>query len=414
MIDPATGEAFVADASDGDGDANLAHTTGRYLVEFTDDTSTDEMVAALHDAGLSTVATSRDFADQAISPQDISAADATVLTEIGFGITDSDPTRITGIATLAQKDNRIVSITPEYVQSIRSVETPVRTTGQFTDTGEYTWGLIATQAHTSPFTGEDIKLAVLDTGFASGHPDFVSRAIMAHSFITNETPEDAHGHGTHCVGTSSGGPTPSQGPRYGVAGGVDIYVGKVLGNNGSGSDGTVLAGINWAVANHVDVISMSLGANVPDASEPYTAVGRRALDQGTLIVAAAGNNANRPTEYGFVGSPANSPHILAVAALDQALEPAYFSARSGEGRGGQVDVAGPGHKVHSSWTLPQKYKVISGTSMATPHVSGVAALWAQATGLRGWGLWSALVQEASRLPVPSVDVGSGLIIAPQA
>lgn len=411
MIDPATGEAFATAES---GDANVAQTTGRYLVEFTDDTSTDEMISALRDAGLSNVASSRDFADQAIAPQDVAGADATVFTEIGFGITDADPSRITGIATMAEKDSRIVSITPEYVQSIRSVETPVRTAGQYTDTGEYTWGLIATQAHTSPFTGEDIKLAVLDTGFTSNHPDFASRAITTHSFITNETPDDAHGHGTHCVGTSSGGRTPTQGPRYGVAGSVEIYVGKVLGNNGSGSDGTVLAGINWAVANHVDVISMSLGADVPEASEPYTAVGRRALDQGTLIVAAAGNNANRPTEYGFVGSPANSPHIIAVAALDQALEPAYFSARSGTGRGGQVDVAGPGHKVYSSWKLPEKYKTISGTSMATPHVSGIAALWAQATGLRGWGLWSALVQEANRLAVPSVDVGSGLVLAPQA
>jgi subtilisin family serine protease len=147
---------------------------------------------------------------------------------------------------------------------------------------------------------------------------------------------------------------------------------------------------------------------------PYTAAGSRALEQGSLIVAAAGNNADRRKgEFGFVGSPANSPFIMAVAALDQALDPAFFSARSLPLRGGQVDCAGPGVHVYSSWPMPKRYNTISGTSMATPHAAGVAALWAQSTGRRGLELWATLVQEAERLPLLSVDVAAGLVLAPQ-
>jgi subtilisin family serine protease len=78
-----------------------------------------------------------------------------------------------------------------------------------------------------------------------------------------------------------------------------------------------------------------------------------------------------------------------------------------------VDLAAPGRRVFSSWLMPQRYNTISGTSMATPHVSGIAALWSQSTGMRGRELWSVLVQESDRLFEPSIDVGSGLVVAPQ-
>jgi subtilisin family serine protease len=115
----------------------------------------------------------------------------------------------------------------------------------------------------------------------------------------------------------------------------------------------------------------------------------------------------------LVGPPANSPEILAVGALEQQLLMAFFSARSNPVRGGQVDLAGPGWQVTSSWPMPTRYRTISGTSMATPHMAGVAALWAEATGRRGLALWATLCQEAQRLLQPSVDVGSGLGVAPQ-
>lgn len=191
-------------------------------------------------------------------------------------------------------------------------------------------------------------------------------------------------------------------------------MGKVLSNQGSGSDTSILAGMNWAIANGCRVISMSLGADVRTVSAAYEAVGRRALAAGTLIVAAAGNNARRSLgNTGFVGIPANSPSIMAVGAVDSRLRIAEFSARSNPVVGGQVDIAAPGVAVYSSWPMPQRYHTISGTSMATPHVAGIAALWSQSTGATGPTLWSALVRAATRLRLPSVDVGAGLAQAPQ-
>jgi hypothetical protein len=104
---------------------------------------------------------------------------------------------------------------------------------------------------------------------------------------------------------------------------------------------------------------------------------------------------------------------MAVGALEQSLGMAFFSARSGAARGGQVDIAGPGFQVYSSWPMPTRYKSISGTSMATPHVAGIAALWSELTGYRGRDLWATLAQDSQRLLQPSVDVGGGLALAPQ-
>jgi subtilisin family serine protease len=145
---------------------------------------------------------------------------------------------------------------------------------------------------------------------------------------------------------------------------------------------------------------MSLGSQGP-VQAAYTNAGAAALRNGCLIVAAAGNDAST------AGPPANSPTIMSVASLDPALVPSSFS------NFGKVEVAAPGRDVFSSWPRPTLYRTISGTSMATPHVAGCAALWASSSPtLRAMSLWQRLQSSARPLPFPASRVGSGLVQAP--
>lgn len=281
---------------------------------------------------------------------------------------------------------------------------------------DLTWGLQITNAAASRYTGKGVRVAVLDTGFDLGHPDFVGRRVVAQSFVTGETAQDEHGHGTHCIGTACGPRRPGRLPRYGVAYEAEIYVGKVLSNAGGGSDGGILAGIEWAITNNCAVISMSLGARVA-VGQPFSRVfenvARRALAAGALIVAAAGNESRRPQTILPVVHPANCPSILSVGAIDAQQAIAYFSSGGLNPQGGQVDIAAPGVNVTSSWPRPKLYNTISGTSMATPHVAGIAALHAEANpDMRGGSLGWLLLQSSRRLDLPTRDVGTGLVQAP--
>ena len=163
---------------------------------------------------------------------------------------------------------------------------------------------------------------------------------------------------------------------------------------------------------------MSLGSSVAagDAySQVFEAVAQRALEAGSLIVAAAGNDSRRPVYIAPVGHPANCPSILAVAALDEVLDVAPFSCGGLEPDGGEVNLAAPGVNIWSAWPMPKPYHLSSGTSMATPFVAGVAALYVEADpSARGAALGERLAREAKELTLPVRDVGAGLIQAPQA
>ena len=334
---------------------------------------------------------------------------------LGIAVVDAAPEDL-AISTRSLTDRQILAVEPErFFYPIVSLSDGATKASQLNES-EYTWGLQATGVYASHATGAGIKVAILDTGLDLEHPDFQGRTIVSKSFVPNEDACDVLGHGTHCAGTACGGLKPSQLPRYGVACEAEIYVGKVLGNEGFGSGAWILAGMEWALASGCQIISMSLGS-ATEAGEPfsnfYETVAQRILDQGTLIIAAAGNESERTRGViKPVASPANCPSVMAVAALDSNLQVADFSSGGTDLEGGEVDIAAPGVGIYSSVPMPKQYDNYSGTSMATPHVAGIAALYAQTTGLRGRELWSILTQNALRLNLSSRDIGIGLAQAP--
>jgi subtilisin family serine protease len=272
-----------------------------------------------------------------------------------------------------------------------------------------TWGLHATNVVQSPsslWSGRGIRIAILDTGVDLTHRDLGVRVAGTRSFASGCLVQDDIGHGTHCAGIAAGLEDPRH-RRYGIACNADLYVGRVFDGHCGTTIADVLAGMDWALSNGCHVISMSLGTFDAFPVAEFEAAGRRALDAGCLVVAAAGNNRSR-----VVVQPANAESILAVGAIDNRLEVAAFSAGSTvRCNGAPVDLMAPGVDVYS--TAPRgTYASRDGTSMAAAHVAGIAALWAEAEGLRGWALWQRLVGSARPLPPASGDHLAPLVSAP--
>lgn len=343
-----------------------------------------------------------------------------------------------------RRDPRTRAIAPPMpMKLIQPVE---RNAASTADIGDATWGVAAVKATQSPFDGSGITVAVLDTGIDPTHPAFANVEIVQRNFTT-ETDNDLHGHGTHCAGTIFGGSV--DGKRIGVAPKVKrALLGKVLGQGG-GSSATIAQAIQWAVNEGAHVISMSLGIDFPGYVDylvnrqglninPATSIALEAyraninlftelaryvraqglFGQGTLIVAASGNESERPNYEIAVSPPAAGTGIIAVGALQETesgLKVARFSNN-------QVDIAAPGVNVISA--VPGgELAAMSGTSMATPHVAGVAALWAhrqlQVAGeIRSQRLLAKLIasgtMETLADGVEAEDVGTGIVQAPLA
>jgi subtilisin family serine protease len=395
--------------------------TGRYMVTYKPN-AIDEGVKSLKAIGMR-AADARDYASQAISVEDVGDADAVVFPEVGVALIGGEAfeSRQLGAREIAA-DSPIEAVEPEYFVFpyadageylrgfLRAAEVIAKDLGTAdVEKAELevdaqvlgaTWGLIACKVPPSLRSGSNIKIAVLDTGVDLGHPDFAGRVIVSQTFV-GQPVQDLHSHGTHCIGTACGPKSPAGAtPRYGIAYKSQIFAGKVLSNSGSGSTASVLAGMNWAIANRCPVISMSLGSQAP-VQAAYTAAGTAALNNGCIIVAAAGNAASN------TGAPANSPSIMSVASLDSNLKPSSFS------NFGKIEIAAPGRDVFSSVPRPTKYGTKSGTSMAAPHVAGCAALWAETSAaLRGISLWNKLLATAKPLGLAASKVGKGLVQAP--
>lgn len=263
--------------------------------------------------------------------------------------------------------------------------------------------------------GTGSTVAVLDTGVDAGHPDLAGRIAQAKDFTGSEYgTDDKVGHGTHVASTIAGTGAESNGKERGVAPGTKLLIGKVLDDSGSGSESDIIAGMQWAVDNKADAISMSLGAPVPATTcdDPIAqAVTQLSNSSSSLFVIAAGNMGAGPST---VSSPGCAPQALTVGAVDSNDATAYFSSR-GPVAGTHVEkpeLAAPGVGIlaaNAGGRGVYAYQTMSGTSMATPHVSGAVAIAKQAyPSLTGAQLKNLLVSSADpNIPGDVQEVGAG-------
>ncbi|MEV0960321.1 S8 family serine peptidase [Streptomyces sp. NPDC049951] len=240
----------------------------------------------------------------------------------------------------------------------------------------------APQAWAEGFDGKGTTVAVLDTGIDATHPDVKDRVKQSRSFVPGEEVVDGNGHGTHVASTIAGSGAASDGANKGVAPAADLIVGKVLSNEGSGADSGIIEAMEWAKAEGADVVSMSLGSSIPDdGGDPMAqAVDALSADGGPLFVIAAGNAYGA----GTIGSPGSAVSALTVAAVDKQDRRADFSSMGPLVRsyGLKPDLSAPGVDINAAASrsvpgIDGMYQSMSGTSMATPHVAGAAAVLKQ-------------------------------------
>jgi subtilisin family serine protease len=319
------------------------------------------------------------------------------------------------------------------------------------------WGIAAVGADASPFTGKGVRVAVLDTGIDAGHAAFTGLSLTCRDFtggeagglgVPNPAPGwDGDGHGTHCAGTIFGRDVGLA--RIGVARGVaHALIGKALDDRGRGTTEMLFQALQWAIGERVDVVSMSIGFDFPGLVEDRIAMGwkprqaasaalveygnnlrlfdrlmdmvrtRARFNEGTVIVAASGNESDRLMDIHIATSvPAAAEGMVSVGAVGEKtgkLETAFFSNTA-------PLLCAPGVRIPSA-RPGGGLAVKSGTSMACPHVAGIAALWWEALRVRGDGRASAddvvtALKSRSRsrgvfVAFSREDNGLGLVTAP--
>lgn len=338
----------------------------RVIVVFNKRTSTAERSAAVRRAG---GRSSRDL--------NIISAKSIVLPDAGAALSlAASP----GVARV-ERDVQVSIVGPRSAKRSRS--------GSKTPPAQVIpWGISKVNAPQawSAGTGAGVKVAVIDTGIDTSHADLKANIKGGYNAINpTRSYKDDNGHGTHVAGTIAA--LNNSIGVVGVAPSASLYSVKVLGANGSGYLSDVIEGIQWSVANGMQVANVSLGSS-SDSQAMHDAV-IQAKAAGLTIAAAAGNVSGAPVIY-----PAAYAEVIAVSATDASNNLAYFSSY-----GPQVDLGDPGVSVYSTYN-GGGYATMSGTSMATPHVTGSAAL------VIGSGLASTPDQVKSRLEGTATDLGA--------
>ncbi|MFM9588610.1 S8 family serine peptidase [Streptomyces scabiei] len=249
----------------------------------------------------------------------------------------------------------------------------------------------APTAWKSGITGKDVLIADLDTGIDATHPDFKGRIAETKVFAGTSL-KDGYGHGTHTASTIAGTGAASNGTYAGVAPGARLLIGKVCDDDGACPDSAIIAGMEWAAARHAVAVNMSLGDTVTDGTDPVsTALNRITAQTGTLFVVAAGNDGGPKSDGvdGTVQSPGSADAALTVGSTTKSDTLSDFSSQGPRLGDAAVkpDLVAPGSDIigaradgtNMDTRVPNpRYEQASGTSMATPHVSGAVALLAQA------------------------------------
>ncbi|MDT0341353.1 S8 family serine peptidase [Streptomyces litchfieldiae] len=247
-------------------------------------------------------------------------------------------------------------------------------------------GIGAPVAWESGYDGEGVTIAVLDSGISEDHPDLAGKVAAAEVFSEAPDTEDHRGHGTHVASIAAGTGAHADGAYTGVAPGATLLNGKVLNDNGMGSESWTIAGMQWAVDQGADIVNLSVGTQASYVDPMADALNALAAESGTLFVVSAGNEGPYPNT---ITTPGSAESALTVGAVDKAGALAEFSSTGGvDDAALKPDLTAPGVDIGAAAApgsaygengepVADGYVALSGTSMAAPHTAGAAALLAQ-------------------------------------
>lgn len=273
-----------------------------------------------------------------------------------------------------EQSDMVVKVNPDKIVKIEKLDPDFNCKPQ-------NWGIKKLKVEYSDKSGKNVKIAILDSGIDLKHSGFKIDAYRTHNFVyPDRNVQDYYGHGTHVAGIACGGYLGDK--RIGVAPNATVYIGKILDDDGSLYGITSLVeGLDWACMFDCKIINLSLGIPTNE-NEPVNEDLQKAVNavykKGIIVVAAVGNGSRRQSGVlNPIDSPSNCKHVLGISAIDKNNK-VFDEANSTKNDGQEVDFIAPGVKILSLYPVElssKDYACLDGTSMATPFISGLLALY---------------------------------------